>query len=117
MCNEDQLSTIRQQIAKPGRACFKPIQAKEQSKDSPSLVRQSNLPQPSAPLGPSLALALRSSALLGPSLALPRSSAPLWLWRRTLTLTTAFSLALDSFLSRSTLRSCLPMVLIAHHLR
>ena len=53
-----QLSTVQQQVA----ACASLPQKDPQSKDSPSLVRQSNLPRPSAPLGPSMALALHSSA-------------------------------------------------------
>ena len=42
-------STVQQQVAKPARACLKPIQPEDQSINSLSLVRQSRLPHPPLP--------------------------------------------------------------------
>ena len=42
-------STVQQQVAKPARACLKPIQAEDQFIDSLSHVRQSHLPHPPLP--------------------------------------------------------------------
>lgn len=61
-CDPKANSLLYSTRSRPTRAFLKKIQAKEQSKDSSSLMRQSNLPRPSAPLGPFMALSAKDLA-------------------------------------------------------